>query len=109
MRAYSPDLRRKIVDAVERGVTKTEVARTFSVSRSSVKRYVKMDLETGSLEPSKPPGPTPKIDDTAEKLLESDVEERPAKSAPLRPWPRDATICFRSLASGSPSPLSGGH
>lgn len=84
MRAYSPDLRRKIVGAVERGVTKTEVARTFDVSRSSVKRYVKMDLETGSLEPSKPPGPTPKIDDTAEKLLESDVEERPAATLAQR-------------------------
>ncbi len=84
MRAYSPDLRRKIVNAVGRGETKTEVARTFDVSRSSVKRYVKMDLETGSLEPSKPPGPTPKIDDTAEKLLESDVEERPAATLAQR-------------------------
>lgn len=84
MRAYSPDLRRKIVDAVGRGLTKTEVARVFGVSRSSVKRYVKMDLQTGSLLPSKPPGSTPKIDDSASKLLELDLEERPAATLAQR-------------------------
>jgi transposase len=84
MRAYSPDLRRKIVDAVGRGETKTEVARTFDVSRSSVKRYVKMDLQTGSLEPLKPPGSSPKIDDPAQQLLEADLEERPAATLAQR-------------------------
>lgn len=84
MQAYSPDLRRRIVNAVGRGETKTEVARTFEVSRSSVKRYVKMDLESGSLEPSKQPGPTPKLDDTAQKLLQADLEERPAATLAQR-------------------------
>lgn len=84
MQAYSPDLRRKIVNAVERGETKTEVARTFDVSRSSVKRYVKMDLQTGSLEPSKPPGSSLKIEDPAQKLLEADLEERPAATLAQR-------------------------
>lgn len=84
MQAYSPDLRRKIVNAVGRGETKTEVARTFDVSRSSVKRYVKMDLETGSLEPSKPPGSPPKIDDTAKELLKTDLEKRPAATLTQR-------------------------
>ena len=84
MQAYSPDLRRKIVNAVGRGETKTEVARTFDVSRSSVKRYVKMDLETGSLEPSKPPGSPPKIDDTAKELLKTDLEQRPAATLTQR-------------------------
>ncbi len=84
MRAYSPDLRQKIVDAVRRGLTKTEVARTFSVSRSSVKRYVKIDNELSSLVPSKPIGSAPKIDDTAKRLLESDLEERPAATLAQR-------------------------
>ena len=84
MRAYSPDLRRKIVDAVGRGLTKTEVARTFGVSRSSVKRYVKMELQTGWLHPSKPPGSTPKINDSASRLLEMDLEERPAATLAQR-------------------------
>jgi transposase len=42
MDAYSEDLRRKIVEALERrGMTKSEAARAFGVSLSSVKRYAK--------------------------------------------------------------------
>ena len=41
MNAYSEDLRKKIVEAVEqRGMPKVEAARTFGVGISSVKRYV---------------------------------------------------------------------
>jgi transposase len=36
MRAYSEDLRKKIVAAIERGMSKAEAARTFDVSLSSV-------------------------------------------------------------------------
>jgi transposase len=39
MRAYSEDLRKKIVSAVERGMPKAQAARLFDVSLSSVKRY----------------------------------------------------------------------
>jgi len=42
MNAYSEDLRKKIVGALGRGATKTEAARTFGISRSSVKRYAKL-------------------------------------------------------------------
>jgi transposase len=40
MNAYSEDLRKKIVEAVERGMPKIEAARTFGVGISSVKRYI---------------------------------------------------------------------
>jgi transposase len=39
MKAYSEDLRAKIVQAVERGMPKIQAGKTFGVSRSSVKRY----------------------------------------------------------------------
>ena len=39
MKAYSEDLRRKIVDAIERGMPKSQAARTFGVGISTVKRY----------------------------------------------------------------------
>jgi transposase len=84
MRAYSLDLRRKIVEAVQRGTTKSEVARFFGVSRSSVKRYVKMAVEVGSLAPSKPPGSHPKIDKSSRRLLEMDLKERPAATLAQR-------------------------
>jgi transposase len=40
MRAYSEDLRRKVVEAVKRGMKKSEAAYTVGPSLSSVKRYV---------------------------------------------------------------------
>jgi transposase len=79
MKAYSADLRWKVVEAVEeRGMGKSEAARSFGVSLSSVKRYVAKAREGTSLSPRKHPGPRPKIDEKARKLLEGDVEERPA-------------------------------
>jgi transposase len=39
MKAYSEDLRRKTVDAVELGMPKAQAARTFGVGISTVKRY----------------------------------------------------------------------
>jgi transposase len=78
MNAYSEDLRKKIVEALRRGTTKSEAARTFGVSRSSVKRYAKLAEEGCPLAPKKRPGSKPKMDQSATKLLEADVERRPA-------------------------------
>ncbi len=81
MKAYSEDLRRKVVEAVEqRGMGKSEAARGFGVSLSSVKRYVAKARQGSSLTPRKHPGPRPKLDERARRLLEADVEERPAVS-----------------------------
>ena len=78
MRAYSEDLRRKIIEAIERGASKAGAARLFGVSLSSVKRYARMVQEGRSLAPRKGSGRPPKINTTAEKLVEEDVKERPA-------------------------------
>jgi transposase len=78
MNAYSEDLRKKIIEALRRGMTKTEAARTFRVSRSSVKRYAKLADEGRSLAPKKRPGSKLKMDESARRLLEADMQERPA-------------------------------
>src|SRR3712207_7860254 len=78
MNPYSEDLRKKIIEALRRGATKSEAARSFGVSRSSVKRYAKMAEEGRSLAPKKRPGSKPKMDEHARRLLEADLEERPA-------------------------------
>ena len=78
MKAYSEDLRTKILRAVDRGMPKSEAARTFGVSRSSVKRYAAARREGRPLAPKKHPGSKPKLDVKARKILETDVEERPA-------------------------------
>jgi transposase len=78
MSGYSVDLRERIVSAVEGdGMSKAQAARTFSVSLSSVKRYVNKAKRGESLDPKKRPGSTPKLDEKAMRLLASDLEERP--------------------------------
>jgi transposase len=78
MNPYSEDLRKKIIEALRRGTSKSEAARTFGVSRSSVKRYAKLVEEGRSLAPKKRPGSKPKMDERARRLLEADLQERPA-------------------------------
>jgi transposase len=77
MNAYSEDLREKIIEALRRGMGKSEAARTFCVSLSSVKRYAKLAEEGRSLAPKKRPGSKPKLDERSSKLLEEDLRERP--------------------------------
>jgi transposase len=84
MNAYSEDLRKKIVEALHRGIGKSEAAHAFGVSLSSVKRYAKMVDEGTSLVPKKRPGSRPKIGEDARRLLEVDLETRPAATLPER-------------------------
>ena len=96
MNGYSEDLRKKIVQALGRAVTKTQAAPTFGVSRSSVKRYAQLAEEGRPLAPKKRPGLRPKLDRTAERLLEKDLEERPAVTLAQRReflrWARGVSV-----------------
>jgi transposase len=80
MKSYSEDLRRKIVDAVEqRGMSRTQAARLFDVSLSSVIKALLKDGSSGnSLAPKKRPGRPPKADEKVKKLLNEHMKERPA-------------------------------
>jgi transposase len=52
--AYSVDLRRKVVQACERGTaSQAEVARLFGVSRSFVEKLLQLRRRTGALEPDR--------------------------------------------------------
>jgi transposase len=66
MSGYSEDLRQRIVSAVGGGMSKAQAARTFSVSLSSVKRYVNKADRGESLAPKKRPGSAPKLDEKEE-------------------------------------------
>jgi transposase len=77
MKAYSEDLRKKVVEAVEqRGTSKSEVARLFSISLSSVKRYTRLASRGEDLTPRKGGGRPPKADELTRKLLEEDIRAR---------------------------------
>ena len=56
MRAYSVDLRRKVVEAVLGGMPKAQAARIFGIGISTVKRYVDKAHKGEGLAPKRPPG-----------------------------------------------------
>src|SRR5215468_7946315 len=79
MRAYSHDLRERIVAAVERGeLSIRQIARLFSVSLSCVVRLLQHKRRTGSVQP-KPHGGVPprKLDAAAEARLLELVRDQP--------------------------------
>jgi transposase len=79
MNAYSEDLRQKVVEAVERcGTSKSEAARLFGISLSSVKRYTRLASRGEPLTPRKGGGRPPIADDVTRKLLEEDIRTRPS-------------------------------
>jgi transposase len=61
MKAYSTDLRQRIITAVQAGEAKSAVARRFCVERSTVRRYFQQWERTGSLAPRPIPGDPPAI------------------------------------------------
>ena len=78
MKPYSEDLRRRIVAAVEGGMPKSQAARLFDVSLSSVKRYCRLAFREESLAPRKKGGGRPpKTNAAIARLLKEDVERRP--------------------------------
>lgn len=87
MRAYSNDLRERIVAAVERGEQSIrQIAHIFSVSLSCVVRLLQHQRKTGSVQP-KPHGGVPprKLDAAAETRLRELVRDQPdATLAELR-------------------------
>ena len=78
MRAYSEDLRKKIVTAIERGMPKAQAARLFDVSLSSVKRYAGSARRGESLTPKTSPGRPHKVgEEEARVLLDAPVLQGP--------------------------------
>src|SRR5436309_12552446 len=56
MKAYSQDLRQRVLRAIEQGKSQAEVAETFAISTSSIKRYLKVRRESGHVLPKAIPG-----------------------------------------------------
>ena len=85
MKAYSEDLRRKVAEAVEqRGASKSEAARLFGISLSSVKRYTRVASQGEPLTPRKGGGRPPIADEATKKLLEEGIRKRPAATVKER-------------------------
>jgi transposase len=77
MRAYSIDLRERIVRAIERGERQTVVAQTFGVGVATVRRYVTQQRLTGSLAPKRHAGPALRIGPADQPALQAQVHATP--------------------------------
>ena len=76
MRAYSTDIRGKIIHAYESGEeSQRQIARRFDVSLSFVRDLLRQYRETGIVDPKKPGGSVPKIDYESSKLITRLVED----------------------------------
>jgi transposase len=96
MRAYSLDLRQKVVAAVERGdPTIEEVATAFGVGQTFVKKMLRQHRETGGLRPRPHGGgQTRRLSDKHLKLMRQEVARSPDKTAAA---PRDGDASLTHL------------
>jgi transposase len=67
MNAYSKDLRLRVLQAVDRGLSRKEVSDLFGVSLSTIKRYVRRRRKGEDLEPKPSTGRKRRILATAEE------------------------------------------
>ena len=77
MRAYSTDLKERLVRAVADGLPMREAARRFDVAVTTVKRAVVQQHETGSLERKPSPGRPRAIRRDQEAALRARLEAAP--------------------------------
>ena len=77
MKAYSLDLRTKILDAVDGGMGKAAAARLFGVSRSTIKRYVALRRDTGGLGPRPRPGKEARLGRAYDPALWAQLDAHP--------------------------------
>lgn len=78
MKPLSLDLRKRIVDAYERGEgSQANIAQRFGVGTSTVERLLKQWRTTGSLEPKKLGGSTPIVSEKQQSQVETWIKQQP--------------------------------
>ncbi len=77
MKAYSQDLRERILQTVDEGKTQAEAAHLLKVSEASVKRYVRQRREKGHVRPKPIPGRPPTKRAALEAKLQPQLEKQP--------------------------------
>lgn len=76
MKAYSQDLRERIVSARLAGQSISQVARTFQVSPASVQKYWRLHQQGLSLAVKRPPGKAPRLHPDQEEAFVSLLQEK---------------------------------
>jgi transposase len=88
MKAYSEDLRQRVLAALDGGMSRAEAARTFQVSGSSIDRWRAQRCALGHLRPKRSPGRPRKIALSAETRLRAQLSASPDATLPehIRTW-----------------------
>ena len=73
MKAYSVDLRERVLRAVDQGRPRAEIVQLFGVSLATIKRYLKQRRDEGHVRPKAIPGRTPKKRAKLEAGLEAQL------------------------------------
>jgi transposase len=77
MKAYSQDLRERILKTVDEGKTQAQTASLMKVSEATVKRYVRQRREKGHVQRKPIPGRPPKKRAPLESWLQAQLERVP--------------------------------
>jgi transposase len=77
MKAYSLDLRQRMIAAIDRGMARTHAVTTFQVSLATLKRWLAKRRDMGDLTPRLPPGLTATITPAQEPILRAQLEAYP--------------------------------
>ena len=102
MNAYSKDLRLRVLAALERGISRSEVAELFGISLATIARYIKRRAEDGQIAPKPSPGRSSKVLDTPEHkgILWNQLPEN--DTATLQQSTAECGKKVRGLGSRSP-------
>jgi transposase len=100
MKAYSLDLRQRIIDAVDRGLPHQAIATQFGVSRATVTRLVRLRRQTEALDPRPRPGRPSQLGAALDAGLLPQLLAQPdaTLAAHCQRW-QDTTGCAVSLAT----------
>jgi transposase len=99
MKAYSLDLRERVLAAHARGMSRRALIDLFQVSQGSITRWLRQQRTTGDLTPRVPPGRARSIPAEADAALRRQLESAPDAAlathaaqweaeygTPLSPW-----------------------
>jgi transposase len=87
MKAYSVDLRERIVAAAQQGDSVRDVALRFAVSPATVSRYVHHKQRRGTLAPKTSPGSRQRLDAATVAALVTQVAHKPDQTVrELHAW-----------------------
>jgi transposase len=94
MKAYSEDLRIRVLAALDGGMSRVGAATTFQVSMSSIKRWRAQHAAVGHLRPKRPTGRPHTIGPSAEPRLRTQLTATPDATLPehVTTWARDQGI-----------------